>query len=126
MGRVERDFVGGEAVLPTETGMREVPVGSLAALQGDEAVRQLAREQAAVQPLIGLLELLVGFLGGFDSAIQDGGLIAGMCTTILAGFPCGEVCNAHDNRNPGGCDVARSKGNCQDQSSRFPRGQSEI
>jgi len=88
VARVERDLVGNDmkpcrlrarsilrliffstqsSVPGAEAVPGEIAVGLRLALQGDQAVRQLALEQAGVEERIGLVEAVIGDGGGLPA-----------------------------------------------------------
>lgn len=69
MGRVQGDLVGGGSVFTCKAPTRKITIGPFAALQRDQAIREFTAKQAAVDPLISLLETVIGLFGwfGFDA-----------------------------------------------------------
>ena len=98
MTRVERDLVGNDISVPgAEAVPGEIAVGLRLALQGDQAVRQLALEQAGVEERIGLVEAVIGDGGGLPApstvaAVRE--TIAGAPASPTARAPLDRVCQA--------------------------------
>ena len=62
VGRVQRDFIAADAVIPLEPASAEIAVTVLVALQRNHTVRQLVLEQLRIEKLVCDLEVPVKLL----------------------------------------------------------------